>query len=68
MIRRYLRAYGPATAEDFARWCWDGGGKNEARQLFESMEEARCGAACPGSFRAPAHDWGQVLMFEGETC
>jgi len=39
MIRRYLRAYGPATAEDFARWCWDGGGKSEARQLFQSMKE-----------------------------
>jgi len=39
MIRRYLRAYGPATAEDFARWCWDGGGKSEARQLFQSMKD-----------------------------
>jgi hypothetical protein len=39
MIRRYLRAYGPATAEDFARWCWDGGGKSEARQLFQSMQD-----------------------------
>jgi uncharacterized protein YcaQ len=39
VIRRYLRAYGPATAEDFARWCWDGGGKNEARQLFASMND-----------------------------
>lgn len=39
IIRRYLRAYGPATAEDFARWCWDGGGKNEARQLFQSMKD-----------------------------
>lgn len=39
MIRRYLRAYGPATATDFARWCWDGGGKNEARQLFQSMKD-----------------------------
>ena len=38
LIRRYLRAYGPATAEEFARWCWDGGGKNEARQLFASMQ------------------------------
>lgn len=39
IIRRYLRAYGPATPEDFARWCWDGGGKSEARQLFQSMKD-----------------------------
>ena len=39
IIRRYLRAYGPATAEDFARWCWDGGGKSEARQIFQSMKD-----------------------------
>ena len=39
MIRRYLRAYGPATPEDFARWCWDGGGKNEAKKLFQSMND-----------------------------
>lgn len=39
LIRRYLRAYGPATPEDFARWCWDGGGKTEARQLFQSMKD-----------------------------
>ena len=28
-----------------------------------SMEEARCGAACPGPILAPTHDWRQVLMF-----
>jgi uncharacterized protein YcaQ len=39
IIRRYLRAYGPATAEDFARCCWDGGGKSEARKLFQSMKD-----------------------------
>jgi uncharacterized protein YcaQ len=39
LIRRYLRAYGPATAEDFARWCWDGGGIIQARQLFQSMKD-----------------------------
>ena len=39
MIRRYLRAYGPATAENFAHWCWDGGGRIQARQLFESMRD-----------------------------
>jgi Winged helix DNA-binding domain len=39
LVRRYLRAYGPATAAGFARWCWDGGGKNEAKKLFASMNE-----------------------------
>jgi hypothetical protein len=39
LIRRYLRAYGPATAEDFAHWCWDGGGTREARQIFQSMND-----------------------------
>ncbi|MHB8598360.1 MAG: DNA glycosylase AlkZ-like family protein [Ktedonobacteraceae bacterium] len=32
LVRRYLRAYGPATAEDFARWCWGGVGEEESRQ------------------------------------
>jgi hypothetical protein len=39
LARRYLRAYGPATAADFARWCWDGGGITQAKQLFKSMQE-----------------------------
>ncbi len=39
IIRLYLRAYGPATAEDFARWCWDGGGRIQAKKLFESMKD-----------------------------
>ncbi len=39
LIRRYLRAYGPATAADFARWCWDGGGIIQAKKLFGSMNE-----------------------------
>jgi hypothetical protein len=39
LVRRYLRAYGPATAADFARWCWDGGGRVQAKQLFGSMNE-----------------------------
>ncbi len=39
LARRYLRAYGPATAADFARWCWDGGGITQAKQLFQSMQE-----------------------------
>jgi len=39
LVRRYLRAYGPATAEDFARWCWDGGGRIPAKKLFESMKD-----------------------------
>jgi hypothetical protein len=39
LIRRYLRTYGPATPEDFASWFWGGGGKKEARQLFQSMHD-----------------------------
>lgn len=39
MARRYLRAYGPATPEDFARW-WEGGaGIVPARKLFQSIED-----------------------------
>lgn len=39
LVRRYLRAYGPATAADFARWCWDGGGRIQAKQIFELMKD-----------------------------
>ncbi len=39
LIRRYLRAYGPATAADFALWCWGGGGRIEAKKLFQSMND-----------------------------
>src|SRR5260221_9160748 len=39
LVRCYLRAYGPATAADFARWCWDGGGITQAKQLLQSMQE-----------------------------
>ncbi|WP_126552678.1 winged helix DNA-binding domain-containing protein [Dictyobacter kobayashii] len=35
IARRYLWAYGPATAEDFAFW-W-GIGKTQARKLFQSL-------------------------------
>lgn len=38
-VRRYLRAYGPATPEDFARW-WDGSaGIVPAKKLFRSIED-----------------------------
>jgi hypothetical protein len=37
LARRYLRAYGPATADDFAFW-W-GCGKTLAKNLFQSIEE-----------------------------
>ena len=37
MVRRYLRVYGPATPEDFARW-WGGGGMLAlAKKLFRSL-------------------------------
>lgn len=39
LVRRYLRAYGPATPEDFARWWWGGKGKVSARKLFQSIAE-----------------------------
>jgi hypothetical protein len=39
VARRYLRAYGPATPEDFARW-WDGGARIvPAKKLFKSIED-----------------------------
>jgi len=37
IARRYLRAYGPATAKDFALW-W-GFGLAPARKIFQSMED-----------------------------
>lgn len=37
IARRYLRAYGPATADDFAFW-W-GLGKTPARKLFQSLAD-----------------------------
>jgi hypothetical protein len=37
VLRRYLRTYGPATHDDFARW-WGGGGPTRpARRLLESL-------------------------------
>ena len=33
-----------------------------------SMEEAREGAVFPGVVLEVAHDWGQGLTFEGQTC
>ncbi|HEY1353948.1 MAG TPA: winged helix DNA-binding domain-containing protein [Ktedonobacteraceae bacterium] len=39
IVRRYLRAYGPATPEDFARWWWGGKGKVSARRLFRDLAE-----------------------------
>ena len=36
LLRRYLRAYGPATHEDFARW-WGEGTVGPARRLLDSL-------------------------------
>ncbi len=38
IARRYLRAYGPATPEDFAHWWGGGSGIVAARKLFKSLE------------------------------
>lgn len=39
IARRYLRAYGPTTPNDFARW-WDGGARLvPARKLFQSIAD-----------------------------
>ncbi len=37
IARRYLRAYGPATRDDFARW-W-GCKRTAARKIFESLDD-----------------------------
>ncbi len=37
IARRYLRAYGPATPEDFARWWGGGAGIGAARKLFRAL-------------------------------
>ena len=37
VLRRYLRAYGPATAPDFARW--SGFGTDATRSLFQSLSD-----------------------------
>jgi DNA glycosylase AlkZ-like len=39
IARRYLQDYGPATAQDFARWWQPGGGVTPARRLFQSLDE-----------------------------
>jgi hypothetical protein len=39
MARRYLRAYGPATPEDFTRWWWGGVGISCAKKLFRLIED-----------------------------
>ena len=38
LFRRFLRAYGPATHQDFAAW-WGGGVVGTARQLLRSLED-----------------------------
>ncbi|MEX2211404.1 MAG: winged helix DNA-binding domain-containing protein [Gaiellaceae bacterium] len=37
ILRRFLRAYGPATPDDFARWWGGGAGGTTARRLLESI-------------------------------
>lgn len=39
IVRLYLKAYGPATPEDFARWWWGGGGITLAKKMFRSLGE-----------------------------
>ena len=37
LARRYLRAYGPATRDDFALW-WQGATRAQVQRLFESLD------------------------------
>jgi hypothetical protein len=39
IARRYLRAYGPATPVDFARWWGGGAGIGAARKLFRALAD-----------------------------
>jgi hypothetical protein len=39
MVRRYLRAYGPATPVDFVRWWWGGAGLVQAKKIFQSLDD-----------------------------
>jgi hypothetical protein len=39
IARRYLRAYGPATPEDFARWWSGGAAMGPTRKLFRSLQD-----------------------------
>ena len=38
IVRRYLRAYAPATIADFSHW-WLGGGTTMAKQVFKSLAD-----------------------------
>jgi hypothetical protein len=37
IFRRYLRAYGPATHDDFSRWWGGGTGRASARRILQSL-------------------------------
>lgn len=39
IFRRYVRAYGPATHEDFARWWGGGAGVGPARRILQSIQD-----------------------------
>ena len=41
---------------------------NEERNLHPSQEVYQMESAFPRNISTSAHDWGQVLMFEGESC
>ena len=41
VTRRFLAAYGPATARDLARW-WTGGGVTSARQWLAALKDEIC--------------------------
>ena len=48
LFRRYLRAYGPATHQDFARW-WGGDAAPARRQLLRSLERRGRGGRSRGA-------------------
>ncbi|MCC6612750.1 MAG: AlkZ family DNA glycosylase [Anaerolineae bacterium] len=39
IVRRFLRAFGPAIPHDFTRWWWGGTGIPEAKALFAAIDD-----------------------------
>jgi uncharacterized protein YcaQ len=54
LLRRYLRAYGPATLRDFSKW--SGISTKEAREAWESMEDELVGVHVEDQKRFILHE------------